>query len=352
MVSGFQQPSMGTDGHGLRDGQARDDDPRCLVVMYHYVHDDNPLPRPRPTGQTEGIRALSCATFQAQVDQLCRVLEPIDWPTLYAWFQGRGSIPRRCFLLTFDDGLADHAHQVLPILQKDGLRGVFFVPGSVLATHYLLPAHAVHLLLSTLGDETLERELLRYLARQETGIDWMTSMDTVSAEAMYHYESPERARLKYLLTVMLPPALRNAAVDALFEKHVGSSARWAKHWYLGWDEMIQMQSQGHTLGGHGQSHEPYTRFTPAGRRDDLRQVASLLRHGLGPDIRPFSYPYGLFDKDTCTACRESGFAHAFTTQRGWVTKESQVMQLPRVDTMDVDQVLNEEFACHLREPKV
>ncbi len=320
--------------------------PRCLVVMYHYVHDQETLPRPGLPSIPPGIPGLTSRDFRVQIDRLCALMEPIDWPTLYAWMCGRGSIPERCFMLTFDDGLADHAETVLPILRERGLRGVFFVPGVILISHRLLPAHELHLLLALLDERTLEQELLSYLAQHKgDDTDWMASVDPAAAQAMYYYEPPGRARLKYLLTMRLPPDLRLEAVDALFERHVGASARWAPHWYLSWDDLAKMESLGHTVGGHGYRHEPYSRMTPAQHREDVRRTAAVLRGGLGPDIRPFSYPYGQCDEESCAACREAGFAHAFTTERRWVTRGSDVFRLPRVDTIDVEAVLEKEVSC-------
>ncbi len=318
--------------------KSNDDASRCLVVMYHYVHDREPL-------TCSGLAGLSSSEFSAQLDELTRALTPTDWPSIYAWMQGRGSIPGRCFLLTFDDGLADHAEVVLPMLQERGLRGTFFVPGCVLTSQRLLSAHAIHLLLATLGEQRLMQELVTHLDEQEGNADRLDTLDTAAAEAMYHYESPIRAHLKYLLTMVLPIALRDAAVEALFKRHVGSPARWSRHWYLGWDDLVRMQSLGHTIGGHGFSHEPYIRLSPTEQGQDMRRAGRVLHDGLGADIRPFSYPFGGFDDTICTTCRASGFSHAFTTEERWVTRQSDLLKLPRVDTIHVDAVLRQELAC-------
>ena len=313
--------------------------------MHHYVHDEELLPRGTTDRPLKGMVALGTAQFVEQVNCLCREMEPIDWPTLYAWTQGRGSIPHRCFLLTFDDGLADHAREVRPVLDAAGIRGTFFVPGAVLASHRLLAAHTVHLLLSVLDDATFERELVAFLAEWAPEKEWEMAVDAAAAERMYHYESPKRARLKYLLTVVLPIELRNAAVQRLFENHIGSAARWAKRWYLGWDDLVEMQAAGHTIGGHGYSHEPYVRLSSAARRDDMRRSFAMLQTGLGPCIRPFSYPYGSYDAEVLSVCRETGFVHGFTTRQGWVNEAADGHCLPRVDTIKVNAVLDEERAC-------
>jgi len=318
--------------------------------MYHYVHDRDALARPGGPGIHGGLRGLTAVEFRTQLDRLLAAMEPIDWPTLYAWMDGRTEIPARSFLLTFDDGLVDHAETVLPILEDRGLRGVFFVPGSVLATHRMLPAHAIHLLLSVLGEEALERELRLYLSdrRVERWCHWLDQRppgDDVAAEAMYHYESPALARLKYLLTMKLPLDLRAAAVEELFEQHVGSSTRWSRHWYLGWDDLVKIQSLGHTIGGHGHSHEPYDRLRNDEIRHDLLQSAAVLREGLGPEVRPFSYPYGCYNNQAVAACREAGFVHGFTTHRAWVEPHADPLRLPRFDAIDVNAVLREKQAC-------
>lgn len=333
----------GSDPTGAPSG----DGPRCLVVMYHYVHDTNPLPRSAAVETPKGIHGLTSAQFDAQLDRLCRTLEPIDWPRLYAWTQGRIDLPERCFLLTFDDGLADHIQTVAPILKRHGLRGVFFVPGVVLAAQRLLTAHALHMLLSILDERTLERELVDRLDALGQGDLWKT-LDHAAAESLYHYEAPGLARIKFFVNVVLSPDLRDAIVHALFERHVGSLTRWAEHWYLGWDDLIELQAEGHTIGGHGYSHEPYSSMTPDARRRDLRQCATVLRNGLGPDIRPLSFPFGRFDDDTCAMCQGAGFAHAFTTQPAWLTGGSDVLRLPRFDTITVDATLDAESSSFLR----
>jgi len=320
-----------------------DDDvgPRCLAIMYHYVHDRERA----PGGTMRNVGGQTINEFKAQLDELSRTMEPVDWPALYAWMQGRGSIPERCFLLTFDDGLVDHAANVLPVLQERGLRGVFFVPGGVLTGHRMLAAHAIHMLLATLGEQRFEQELNEYLHEHWGDLHPLGSVDDAAAERMYHCETPARAHLEYLLTMALPIDVRDRAVAALFERHVGSNARWARHWYLGWDDLVTMQSLGHTIGGHGFSHESYARLTAGQRRRDMRRVATVLRDGLGSDIRPFSYPYGSFDDDAAAQCQASGFPHAFTTQASCLTRTCSVLQLPRVDTIHVDAVLGEELAC-------
>lgn len=324
---------------------------RCLVVMYHYVHDDADTLGPEPLGSHAGVRGRSTRDFCVQLDQLCARCEPIDWPRLYAWSQGQASLPPRCFLLTFDDGLANHARQVAPELETRGLCGTFFVPGRVLTTPKLLPAHAIHVLLSRLGDEAFEHELWAEIAGADYGSRWIETLDgpdplpNPRKQSMYHYESPARGRLKYGLTMRLPIDLRNRVVDALFQRHIGDPIEWGARWYLKKDELLDLRSRGHTIGGHGYSHEPYARLSHSAQEEDLVRCAQTLSDVLGAGVRPFSYPYGSFNEGTSEICRRVGFAQAFTTESRWCMDNDDVMLCPRVDTIHVRQHLQSELPC-------
>ena len=321
-------------------GDADDGAPRCLVVMYHYVHDEEPLRR-------EGIVGITSKEFRAQLDQLARTWEPVSWPALYAWMRGQADIPARGFALTFDDGLADHARVVAPILDELGLQGTFFVPGIVLVGHELLFSHAVHLLISTLGQDGFRDALYQYLSAH-SATDWQEEIDTERAIKMYHYESVPQAYVKYLLTMVLPLELRCGAVTALFERHVGAPARWARHWYMSWDELQGLEDRGHTVGGHGFCHEPLDRLSAGDVQQDVLQVASVLREGLGPDLRPFSYPYGRVSDAARDACVRAGFAHAMTTEAVPLRRGMDVYRMPRIDTIHVDAHMSMEAACQIR----
>lgn len=319
-------------GQGTRSSTSRDANAQCLAVTYEYVHDCDPL-------TPLGIRGLNSREFKTQLDRLCSAMEPIDWPTLYACLSRRATLPHRCFLLTFDGGLADHANVVFPILEERGLRGTFFIPGQVLTRQRLLPVHQIHLLLANLGEQRLRDEIRRYLADHNGDRDWMGEMDGAAAEAIFPYDSPNVAQLCYLLTFDIPMELRTSLVDSLFEEHVGSSARWAQDWYLGWEQLAQMQSAGQTVGAHGYHHESYATLSSCQRLEDMVRVACVLNDGLGPDFRPMSYPFGCWDLDTAAICRRSGFAHGFTMHHDWIRTNCDPFQLPRIDTARVDTSL-------------
>ncbi len=299
--------------------------PSCLIVMYHYVgnYDDHP-----------GIHAVSDGDFAGQVDALSKTMEPIDWPALYAWTQGKGKIPDRCFLLTFDDGLLGQEGHATTVLEERGIRGTFLVPGRVLMEpRVLLAAHAVHLLLSKVDADELEHEIVNRVP---------APLLVAGAATMWHYEPrPVVARIKYLLTVVLPRDPRETLIRELFRKHIGSMEDYALRWYMNVSDLRRMQAAGHTIGGHGFSHEPYGGMTQTEQLDDMMDSHAILSSKLDGVYtrnrplypRPFSYPYGQYKGGAERACRTAGFATAFTTERRCADDTCGPYRLPRVDAM-------------------
>lgn len=300
--------------------------------MYHYVHE----PEASLAG---GVKGMSPDAFAKQVDDLCRRFEPLAWSDLSRGMVDRETLPNLSFHLTFDDGLADHVRNVLPILDRRGLKGTFFVPGSILVHPGMLPAHAIHVLLAALGDAALLGGVRDALAHKGVSHEGITAGIERHAQRMYHYETPERAILKYVLTVHLPPAIRNEVIRALFFEHIGDPKTWGRRWYLTVDELRSMRQAGHTIGGHGYHHEPFARMSSAEKQRDMALCAEVLDAFLDNEARPFSYPYGSVDEETCRLCRAFGFTFAFTTESSWSTPDHGAMRLPRVDAVNVHRFL-------------
>ena len=314
--------------------------PQCLAVMYHYVRDAD-----ANADGGDGIVALNPVDFAAQLDRLCADLEPVDWQLLDDWYHGRANLPERSFLLTFDDGLIDHADVVAPILERRGLRGVFLVSTESIVERRPAPAHQLHALLSALGADPLHEMVLARLADVSNDRWHLTQADRSRVDSIYHYESPVRAEIKYLIHYKLSSDLRDDVLGLLCAAHLGPATLLASRWYLTIDQLRDLQSAGHTIGGHGHRHEPYARLTPIQQQHDAIRSIGLLTEHLGAGSRPFSYPFGSIGDSAVHACQEAGFTAAFTTVPAWIDAQSDRFRMGRVDTIAVDNFLETHELC-------
>lgn len=112
------------------------------VLMYHVI-DDPPRSAPYPDlyvsrkELAEQVRLLADAGYEAVT--LGRVLD--------AW-RGRGSLPRRPVVLSFDDGYRSHLTAALPILGRHRWPGVLNLDLSNLAPSWGIPRSGVERLIA------------------------------------------------------------------------------------------------------------------------------------------------------------------------------------------------------------
>ncbi len=92
------------------------------IVMYHDISDVPP---------DDVYRAASnvlSADFSAQLDYLeCAGYTAITLSQLFEAIDGRGALPEKAIVLTFDDGYGDHYTQAFPILKQHAMTGAFAI---------------------------------------------------------------------------------------------------------------------------------------------------------------------------------------------------------------------------------
>src|ERR1700730_7099454 len=93
-------------------------EPKLHAIMYHYVRDLPNTPYPR-------IKGMLLENFQEQIAWLDSHFEAANLETALEFLNGNYQPSKDLFLLTFDDGLKEHYKDVLPILSKYAIQGLF-----------------------------------------------------------------------------------------------------------------------------------------------------------------------------------------------------------------------------------
>jgi peptidoglycan/xylan/chitin deacetylase (PgdA/CDA1 family) len=300
----------------------------ALAVMYHYV---------RPAGEDcpDGIRPLRTDEFELQLDWLqhrYRVLPPDGFLDAIAagW---RPAEPPPC-LLTFDDGTRDHLEVAMPILERRGLSGVFFVITWPAEQGRMPLSHALHWALG-LSDEVVWGRLVdRAGGESELG----TPED---AERVYSYESPLRARVKYAANIALPENVTAEIIAELARENGTSLDHLAREWFLSADQVRELRGRGMTIGVHGRSHRSLQALGAEGIRSEIEHAVAYLEGLLGQRPTWFSCPFGGSGTDPelvsamRAAARRAGIRAAVTTEKTTIAPGCDPMRLPRFDTIDL-----------------
>ena len=113
---------------------------RIPVLMYHEVS-----PRPHPAFRRYTVTERA---FSRQMRWLASFnYHPIDMDTLVRARSGRGSLPSRPVVITFDDGLQGSVDHAVPTLSAHGFTAVFFLVAGCMGetTRWLRPELGIEL---------------------------------------------------------------------------------------------------------------------------------------------------------------------------------------------------------------
>ena len=287
-----------------------------LAVGYHYVS----------AGEQQGraIFPVSTRALAAQLELLGRAYEFVSRDDLLSAVAGERTLPERGCVVTFDDGLRCQVELAVPTLEQLAVPAIFFVPGKPLAEGRALSVHKIHALRERLNDG-------RLLERLEVSAD---AVDPALAAAHYRYDTPEAARVKYLLNMVLQPADRDAAVTALFAEEFPDEGEFCRELYMSRKDVAALRG---SVGAHSYGHEPLTMLSPGKLDRDLALLAALLEGAAGEPIRTFSYPHGTpgtVDVRVARALEAKGFAAAFTMERALNRSLEEPLLLGRLDAND------------------
>jgi hypothetical protein len=273
---------------------------QLVTLMYHYVRD--------PGDDAEagtGIPGWPVAAFAAQLDELGRRFEMVDWPDVRDCVTQGKPLPERACLLTFDDGVRDHYLNVFPALRARGMSGLFFAlarkPGDPLAL-----GHKIHFLLARQGVAAARAAVLERLAPEQQRV-------FLEAEAQYRAEGEaEIDQFKMPLQRDLSGAAAGLLSNLLAER-VGPDAELAEGLYLTRGQIDEMAAGGMYFGGHSQTHPWFDWVSAAQQQAEIAASAAWLDDVHAPPWA-FAYPYGGIGAESPGLLATQGFAAAFTTR--------------------------------------
>ncbi|SDG45510.1 Polysaccharide deacetylase [Sinosporangium album] len=240
--------------------------------------------------------------LERQLRQLRRYANVVPLEqALDALREGR-PLPPRAVALCWDDGYHDNLRLAVPVLEKLGLPGTFFlVPG----------------LLSRESRAWWEVAGWAFARSSRDRVEW---------RGMRLFTRGQAGRLCYgkasdVLRVMSADAREEALADLLDrlapEGHPGD-----EDLFLDWNDAHELIRRGFSVGSHTMRHVTLAQESPEAQLADLRLSRERLEGELDVPIRTVAYPFGQSDavsEATREATLAAGYAHGLTTEFGWNT---------------------------------
>jgi peptidoglycan/xylan/chitin deacetylase (PgdA/CDA1 family) len=314
--------------------------PGVAVITYHGV-----LPQgytPIDPGFDGSL--ITADAFRQQLRLLKSKYTVISPEEMRSWCQHGGELPPRAALLTCDDGFLNNLTEMVPILQDEGMKCLFFITGgSVGDERAMLWYEDLQLLFlrAPAGDFQLcfegieisgtlgEREQRR--AQWWSAVKLLSQVDAQSRERFLH-QAHSYFRMEESLSFYL-------STYAETQRHFCLLTR---------SELQQLAAAGMTIGAHTLTHPILSQLPPELAWTEIEDSRSRLEAALGKKIWAFAYPFG--DPASVTPrvvamTKEAGFDAAFMNIGGGLGSSLPLYAIPRVH-VNADMSLA-EFEAHV-----
>jgi peptidoglycan/xylan/chitin deacetylase (PgdA/CDA1 family) len=306
---------------------------RPVVLVFHGVTAE----APGHLCNHEGMH-LHLPIFERLMAFVAARYHAVPLASVVDWLEGKGTLPERAVVVTFDDGYRNVLTQAAPVLKHFGIPATLFV-----ATDFVFRGEIMWTdrLVSAL---TLTRE-------KEISID--VQGDTITLPLRSHADKTAADRQLLAACKALPDAGRAAFVHRVLEK-LGVdqsllSTAWPDHAPLSPDELKQLPEFGIEVGSHTCSHAIATRMSDEQMARELSESKRMIESAVGRACDGFSYPNGSpTDYSAATRARviEAGYRCAVTTIKTSVAPYQDPFEIPRC-TLTHNRITLPEFAAEV-----
>lgn len=295
------------------------------VITYHGV-----LPSEyKPIDPGFDGSLITAATFRQQLRLLKKRYTVISPEDMLEWCQNGGEIPPQAVLLTCDDGFLNNLTEMLPVLQEEGLRCLFFVTGTSVGDERSMLWHEELLLMclrapagsfriswgdvdvgGVLGERDQRRILWWNLVKRLSQVDAETRKCFLRA-AHSHFGLEQS--LQFFLS-SYPEARRHFCL-------------------LTRTELQELAAAGMTIGAHTLSHPILSQVPLELAWTEIVESRLRLEAALGKQVWAFAYPFGDASSVTPAAVamvKRAGFQAAFLNVGGGLGAELPLYAIPRV----------------------
>jgi peptidoglycan/xylan/chitin deacetylase (PgdA/CDA1 family) len=320
---------------------------KALILVYHRIAEVSPDP---------WRLAVTPRHFAEHLEVLGRYARPLRLEQLVETLR-QGTCPRRGAVVTFDDGYADNLHNAKALLARFDIPAtVFLVSGGIGAGREFWWDELERLLLQPGAlPETLRLTVNGQAYRWELGEAARYGEDACLRDRLWEAWGEEAPTSRHLLYRSLYEVLyalaegeRQRALDQLVAWAGTAPAARATHRSLSLDETRALvEGELVEVGCHTVTHAVLSALPVATQRDEIRRSKARLEAILGRPVASFAYPYGRrcdYTPETVALVREAGFTSACSNFAGVVTRDTERLQLPRMQIRDWD---GETFARHL-----
>jgi peptidoglycan/xylan/chitin deacetylase (PgdA/CDA1 family) len=236
--------------------------------------------------------------------------------------------------LTFDDSLKNHYEFAYPILKRNRINAIFYIPSLPYINKKILNVHKIHLILSKYKSNIVHNFLTNYIKEKKITINTKVKY----LKNIYQNQNIQNTsqKIKILLNYSIDKKLRNCVINATFNKFFPdfNEKRFIKDYYLSEHE-IEKMSRYMIIGSHTYSHKLLDELSTEDAENEIDKGIRFVEKFT--DLKTFSYPFGFigsFNKlhKYILKKKKITFSVSVTnkkiTERNWILDKQDI---PRID---------------------
>jgi len=295
------------------------------VITYHGV-----LPSGYKSRDTFLDNTLvEAESFRSQLRLLKKHYNVIEPDQFLQWLRRRHDLPERAVMLTCDDGLLNHLSEMVPILQKEQLKCLFFVTGSSLgeAPEVLWYVELYLMVMEAQGQDKASVLQGIDIPRLAVGTDQRRCVWLELLEPLSRIDST--GRRKFLDEAATRLGLR----QGWRSRYLADATLRNRFQLLQLPELKQLMDAGMTVGAHTRSHPVLAQQSLDLARSEISECRKGLEQSLGQPVWAIAYPFGdpgSVGPREYGLAEEAGYECGFVNVGGTLQSSSPRFAFPRI----------------------
>ncbi len=280
-----------------------------IFLCFHYL---------KRSDEYHRIYGYDFEDFKKYIEYLQNNFPIIDFEDFKLFLQGKKSLPPKCSVISFDDGLAEHAQIIAPYLQEKNISALFCLPTCILRGE-MASVQTIHFMTARYGVRKFFKILKKYFSISD--LLWSDYFDGTEDNLKI---LPLYSKIKEVLMKKIPGDKSRLILNTMYrEVLLKDDPKVFDKIYFNSEDVNKILKMGHRIACHTDSH-PF--FMGLDIDDDkawqkeVLEPKNILSKYVKQPIDIFAYPFGGdakdFDFQKWTAqLKKSGFKYALNAYR-------------------------------------
>lgn len=300
--------------HDLFSVSRRFQEKRVIILSYHGVTD---LERSHLLPNFIN-KHIPVEAFEKQMNYVKRYYSPMKLSCAIDSLRNTIPLPPSPIVITFDDAYANVYKHAWPILKRLGIPAVLFIPSDFIGTDTI----GWYDKIEWACDTAPYKNCVRF---RTSAID--IRIDLSSPFCRVH----SAVALKEKLRGMEPHICEEIADEILTFLNVDITKQRTDNYRICTTKQISEICQDLCeFGSHSATHTALTILSEEKRKEEISMSRISLARTFNKNITLFSYPYGMYNKETLKLVRASGYEAAVTTEYGVNDHRTDLYRLKRI----------------------